>query len=199
MSKPVFQFKEGDRVQDTLADHGLGTVVRVKEHPSKYPVIVLFDSGSERSRGFHELRFVASPEEPVPNPVNMQQRSEYYAEPFPGGDTALTAVIDTTTNPEQKDMKYDAGKPRMDLLLSGCPMALEAVASILTFGAKKYAAHSWQSVERGEERYLAALLRHLTAHAKGELNDPESGMPHLAHAACNAMFILELEQRNANL
>lgn len=94
---------------------------------------------------------------------------------------------------DNKDMKYDADKPRMDLLLSGCPLALEAVSSILTFGAKKYAAHSWQSVERGEERYLAALLRHLTAHAKGEQNDPESGMSHLAHAACNAMFILELE------
>ena len=97
----------------------------------------------------------------------------------------------------QKDMKYDQGKPRMDLLLDGCPNALEAVASILTFGAQKYAAHSWQSVDNGDARYKAALLRHLTAHAKGEVNDPESGMPHLAHAACNAMFILELELRKA--
>lgn len=111
-------------------------------------------------------------------------------EPFPGGDAALTEVID---NQPKKDMKYDADKPRMDLLLSGCPLALEAVSSILTFGAKKYSAHSWQTVERGDERYLAALLRHLTAHAKGEKLDPESGMSHLAHAACNAMFILELE------
>ena len=92
-------------------------------------------------------------------------------------------------------MKYDGGKPRMDLLLSGCPNALEQVSQILTFGAKKYAAHSWQTVPQGEDRYLAALLRHLTAHSKGEKNDPESGMSHLAHAACNALFILELEAR----
>src|SRR6478736_4623095 len=92
-------------------------------------------------------------------------------------------------------MKYDGDKPRMDLLLSGCPNALEQVAQILTFGAKKYAAHSWQTVPQGDERYLAALLRHLTAHSKGEVNDPESGMSHLAHAACNALFILELEAR----
>lgn len=92
-------------------------------------------------------------------------------------------------------MKYDSGKPRMDLLLSGCPNALEQVSKILTFGAKKYAAHSWQTVPQGEDRYLAALLRHLTAHSKGEKNDPESGMSHLAHAACNALFILELEIR----
>lgn len=92
-------------------------------------------------------------------------------------------------------MKYDGGKPRMDLLLSGCPNALEQVSQILTFGAQKYAAHSWQTVPQGEDRYLAALLRHLTAHGKGEVNDPESGMSHLAHAACNALFILELEAR----
>ena len=92
-------------------------------------------------------------------------------------------------------MKYDGDKPRMDLLLTGCPNALEAVSSILTFGAKKYAAHSWQTVPQGDERYLAALLRHLTAVGKGETLDSESGMLHLAHAACNALFILELELR----
>lgn len=121
-----------------------------------------------------------------------QLRFNALEEPFPGGDAALTEVIGTQP---KKDMKYDADKPRMDLLLSGCPLALEAVSSILTFGAKKYSAHSWQTVERGDERYLAALLRHLTAHAKGEKLDPESGISHLAHAACNAMFILELELR----
>ena len=101
-------------------------------------------------------------------------------------------------NPEANTaggMKYDGDKPRMDLLLSGCPNALEAVSSILTFGAKKYAAHSWQTVPQGDERYLAALLRHLTAVGKGETLDSESGMLHLAHAACNALFILELELR----
>ena len=98
-------------------------------------------------------------------------------------------------NTTDRGMKYDSGKPRMDLLLAGCPQALEQVSSILTFGAEKYAEHSWQTVPNGDSRYLAALLRHLTAHAKGEKNDPESGMSHLAHTACNALFILELEMR----
>lgn len=92
-------------------------------------------------------------------------------------------------------MKYDAGKPRMDLLLDGCPHALLRISDVLTFGAQKYAAHSWHTVEEGRSRYKAALLRHLTAHASGELTDAESGLPHLAHAACCALFILELEQR----
>lgn len=93
-------------------------------------------------------------------------------------------------------MKYDGGKPRMDLLLDGCPKALTSVAEVLTFGAQKYAAHSWHTVSEGKSRYKAALLRHLTAHAQGEVNDPESGLPHLAHAACCSLFILELEQRD---
>ena len=92
-------------------------------------------------------------------------------------------------------MKYDDGKPRMALLFDGCPHALEAVAQVLTFGAQKYAAHSWQTVPEGEERYKSALLRHLTAVGKGEEIDSESNLHHLAHAACNALFILELELR----
>lgn len=94
-------------------------------------------------------------------------------------------------------MKFDGDKPRMDLLLDGCPNALLRVSDVLTFGAKKYEAHSWHTVAEGKSRYKAALLRHLTAHAQGEVNDPESGMPHLAHAACCSLFILELEQRDS--
>lgn len=94
-------------------------------------------------------------------------------------------------------MKYDGDKPRMDLLVDGCPNALEAVAQVLTFGAQKYAAHSWHTVPEGDTRYKAALLRHLTAHAKGEQLDGESGLHHLAHAACDALFILELALRKA--
>lgn len=102
---------------------------------------------------------------------------------------------DPATGGSAGGMKYDDGKPRMALLFDGCPRALEAVAQVLTFGAQKYAAHSWQTVPEGEERYKSALLRHLTAVGKGEEIDSESNLHHLAHAACNALFILELELR----
>lgn len=94
-------------------------------------------------------------------------------------------------------LKFDGDKPRMDLLLDGCPLALLRISDVLTFGAQKYEAHSWHTVAEGKTRYKAALLRHLTAHAQGEVNDPESGLPHLAHAACCSLFILELEQRDS--
>lgn len=86
--------------------------------------------------------------------------------------------------------KYDGAKIRMDLL----PFeALEAVAEVLTFGAKKYTDNGWQTIENGERRYLGAMLRHLAACERGEAQDPESGLSHAAHAATNALFILWFE------
>lgn len=86
--------------------------------------------------------------------------------------------------------KYDGAKIRMDLL----PFeALEAVAEVLTHGARKYSDNGWQTIEGKERRYLAALLRHLAARERGEAYDPESGLSHAAHAATNALFILWFE------
>jgi len=94
---------------------------------------------------------------------------------------------------ERAGLKFDGNKVRMDLVFDGMPNALEGLGQVLTFGARKYAAHSWRQVEEGRERYKAALIRHLIAHAKGEKLDPESGLPHLAHALCNSAFIYELD------
>ncbi len=95
-------------------------------------------------------------------------------------------------------LKFDGGKPRWNLLMAGLPDALSSVVQVLTFGAAKYEAHSWRQVENGLERYTDALYRHLNAYASGEVNDPESGLPHLAHALTNLMFIIELEKANAS-
>lgn len=83
--------------------------------------------------------------------------------------------------------KDDAGKPNYELLPW---LALEQVQAVLDYGAKKYTAHGWRAV-KGRTRYLNAALRHIFAYARGEDNDHESGLPHLAHAACSVMFQLE--------
>ena len=85
--------------------------------------------------------------------------------------------------------KDDAGKVRLDLLPF---LALEDVARVLEHGAAKYSEQGWREVPDGRARYLAATLRHLSAHMRGEVKDPESGLPHLAHAACSLLFALEL-------
>ena len=95
--------------------------------------------------------------------------------------------------PKAVGVKYDSQKPRVDLLIDGCPLSLEAISQVLTFGAEKYDDHNWQKVEGGEQRYKAALMRHVLASAKGEKVDSETGLSHLAHAACCVLFMLELE------
>lgn len=93
--------------------------------------------------------------------------------------------------PTAQGVKFDGQKPRMDLLDS---FAIEELARVLTFGAKKYDSHNWRKgIAKG--RLIAAALRHLFAYLKGEDKDPESGLSHVAHAMCCCMFLLGLEHR----
>ena len=82
--------------------------------------------------------------------------------------------------------KYDGQKPRWDLVQFD---VLEDFVKVLTFGAEKYAPDNWKLVKPLRARYLAAAFRHLVAYANGELTDPESGLPHLAHAECCLHFL----------
>lgn len=85
-----------------------------------------------------------------------------------------------------RGLRFNAGKPMLSLIDS---YALTCLAEVLTFGAKKYAAHNWrQGIPLSES--LDSLLRHVNAFNSGEDIDPESGLPHMAHVMCNAMFIL---------
>lgn len=82
-------------------------------------------------------------------------------------------------------LKFDTGKPRMDLLDS---QAIEGLAAVLTFGAQKYAAHNWRE-GISNSRLIAALLRHTFSILRGEYVDPESGLPHIDHVGCCWMFL----------
>lgn len=88
--------------------------------------------------------------------------------------------------------KYDAGKEPMGLLPWD---ALFEVARVLDYGEKKYSANGWRNV-KPRSRYLDAAFRHLAAYAQhGDLDD-ESGLPHLAHAACCVLFMLSFYLRD---
>ena len=84
--------------------------------------------------------------------------------------------------------KFDEGKPRMDLIDS---YAIEELSKVLSFGAEKYEEHNWRKGMK-VSRLLAAGLRHIYSFMKGEDNDPETGLSHIAHAMCCMMFILWL-------
>lgn len=95
-------------------------------------------------------------------------------------------------------MKFDDGKPQPMLLFGGMPLALQGISAVLGFGAEKYAPNSWRTVPNGLARYKDALMRHMLAYFAGEWSDPESGLPHLDHAATNLAFIRELEAQENN-
>ena len=106
--------------------------------------------------------------------------------------------MNEVTAAEALGAKYDAGKPRPGLMLVDFAMAIEAVAEVTTFGAKKYSPHSWMTVPDARDRYHDAFLRHILKDAKGEKVDPESGLLHAAHVAWNALALLELKLRETH-
>lgn len=72
--------------------------------------------------------------------------------------------------------------------------ALLSVGEVLAYGAKKYSARNWENGIMYSRVYGAAT-RHLMAFLSGEAMDPETRLPHLAHAACCLMFLLTFEAR----
>ena len=79
------------------------------------------------------------------------------------------------------------GKPMVSLVQT--PFILD-IAKVLTFGAKKYGKNNWKNIDKKEiDRLKDSLLRHTLAYTSGDLIDPDTGLSHSAHAACNLMFL----------
>lgn len=103
----------------------------------------------------------------------------------------VTQETGTAVQPCGDENKHDGDKVRSDLVE---PSLINAVGRVRTFGVKKYPdEQSWRKVSK--QRYIAATMRHFEAYRSGELLDPESGLPHLWHVACNIMFLIELERK----
>jgi len=99
----------------------------------------------------------------------------------------------------EQAFKYDGGKPRMDLL---DPEFLVDVAKVLTVGSAKYDQsqkvfqNNWRQGGMRWGQVYAAAQRHMNQFWAGEELDAETGLPHVAHSACNMMF-LHYYARNA--
>ena len=92
--------------------------------------------------------------------------------------------------PDQR-AKSDAGKIRPSLVPTEL---IRAVARVREYGNRKYGdPENWRTVE--PQRYRDALYRHLLDYIDDPAGaDPESGLKHLEHIACNVAFLLELEK-----
>jgi len=97
----------------------------------------------------------------------------------------LDSVGDVDSDARGSGARYNGGKPDLSLI----PLVtLEDEARVWMYGARKYKAFNWM---KGMDwsHPLACALRHLAAFQAGEDNDPESGLPHLAHAMCNLRML----------
>jgi Domain of unknown function (DUF5664) len=82
--------------------------------------------------------------------------------------------------------KHDGSKVRLELF---SPWFIEEVGMVLTEGAIKYDDFNWAK-GISNLRLVGATLRHVYAYMRGERDDPEFGLHHLAHAACCLMFLI---------
>lgn len=98
---------------------------------------------------------------------------------------------------DNKARRYNEGKLEWSLVHF---KSLEPMIRVLEYGAEKYTVrdketgqvtssgrHNWKN-GMDKEKILECAMRHLTAIFDGETTDKESGLPHIGHLMCNAMF-----------
>ena len=90
--------------------------------------------------------------------------------------------------------KRKNGKIKAELLETGFPNAMMALAEVMTWAAdyKGYLPNDWKDIPDAKNSLLAAAARHRLKRLKGEEFDDESKLPHLYHEAFNVMAQLEL-------
>ena len=81
--------------------------------------------------------------------------------------------------------RFNEGKPKWSLVPQS---SLIPMVQVLEFGAKKYGAYNWVKGLSIRET-CESLKRHLDAFMEGEDIDSDSGLSHIGHIQCNAMFL----------
>lgn len=148
------------------------------------------DGGDPVVKEFEDRCWRAKPGKPVPIPKGMSVKT--------------AALIQAAVRRERKDgaKKYDAGKaPVMQGVVGRFPRALEAIALVSDYGRRKYGTFDgWEAVPDAFNRYDDALGRHtLLRRIEGEYDVNDSGLPHLAQRAWNALATLELALREGTV
>lgn len=101
------------------------------------------------------------------------------------------------TESRKRGVRYNSSKVPISMIFEA-RRALEGCSRVMGFGAQKYSRANWRKGLPLTE-VADSLSRHLVAWLSGEDNDPETGLPHLDHLLCNAIFISELAHTRPDL
>lgn len=88
---------------------------------------------------------------------------------------------------KERQLKAKEDNRQWDLLPFG---PLEEVVKVLEFGSVKHGAWSWRDRPTSYAERFGSVMRHLLKWWRGQDIDPQSGLPHLAHAACQLLFLI---------
>lgn len=96
-----------------------------------------------------------------------------------------SVVITERHTDEMQALRYNQGKVEWSLVDF---KSLEPMVRVLEYGVKKYARNNWKKGTPATQ-IIESMLRHTFKLLEGELVDPESGIEHIGHIQCNALFL----------
>lgn len=96
---------------------------------------------------------------------------------------------------KERGTRHNEGKPRWSLVPQ---TSLIPMVRVLEFGADKYSPTNWQKGLSIRE-ICESLKRHLDQFMEGEDLDSDSGLSHIGHIQCNALFLSWMMQHRPEL
>ena len=91
-------------------------------------------------------------------------------------------------------LRYNEGKVQWSLVDY---KSLEPMVRVLEYGCRKYSKNNWKKGMPASQ-IIESMLRHTYKLLEGELVDPESGIEHVGHIQCNAMFLAYVLREKAD-
>lgn len=152
-----------------------------EEHPSSSPYMIMY--GVEISKKYGGWNVWNKNGLIYCNGIWVE-RLEEEEEPKKSSDWVLAPEDIEAMNKKEKATRHNEGKKRWSLVHY---KSLEPLVEVLEFGAEKYGEFNWQK-GLDKREILESMMRHLAALMDGEQNDKESGLHHIGHIMCNAMF-----------
>jgi len=105
----------------------------------------------------------------------------------------LSRVLLMTYPDDNPKTIYGLAKPGLTYVP---PVGLLQVGRVMENGARKYGPMNWRGAAVTRSTYINAAMRHILADWDGSDTDPESGLPHLAHAAACLLILLDADAQD---